>query len=74
MTEALKPVRRKTFSSYRGRNVIITIHPTWVGVRLERTRKEFMVDAVALYQFGAKIEAAKERELKAAAKKAKAKQ
>ena len=73
MTEAIKPVRRKTFASYRGRQVIVSIHPTWVGVRLAGTRKEYQVDAVALFHFGARLEADKRRNEKIAQKKALAK-
>ena len=71
MTRANKPTRRKMYSMYRGKEIVVTIHPTFVGVRLLGTRTEFTIDGVGLYQYGAKLAAAKAREERLEAKKRK---
>ena len=34
----------------RGREIVVTIHPTWLGFRLKGLRKEFQMDIEAAYQ------------------------
>lgn len=69
MTEATKPVTRSLFSTIRGRQIAVTIHPTWVSVRLKRTRQVLAVESVALYHFAARLDANRAREEQQAAKK-----
>lgn len=70
MTKADKPVTRESYSRYRGREVIVTIHPTWLSLRLKGTRKSFALDIEAAYQRAAYLEAESKRLEKRAAKKA----
>lgn len=70
MTRADKPVTRETYSRYQARPVVVSIHATYISVRLKGTQKRFTIDAVAAYQFAARLEAeARRREKRAAAKK-----
>jgi hypothetical protein len=67
MTKADKPVRRESYSCFRGRPIIVTIHPTFVTVRLKGQRTKFTVTVDQLYTLGAKtaaVAAKAEREAK----------
>lgn len=57
MTKADKPVTRESYSRIRGREVIVTVHPTWLALRLKGTRKVFSLDIEAAYCRAAKLEA-----------------
>jgi hypothetical protein len=61
MTKADKPTRRMSYSMVRGREIVVTIHPTWLGFRLKGQRKEFQMDIEAAYQRAALAEAEKLR-------------
>ncbi len=61
MTPANKPTTRLTFSRYRGREIAVTVHPTWLAFRLKGTRKSFLLDVEAGYMLAAKLEAARTR-------------
>jgi hypothetical protein len=70
MTKADKPTTRMSYSRVRGREIVVTIHPTWLGFRLKGQRKIFQMDIEAAYQRAALAEADKERaERKAAGRK-----
>jgi hypothetical protein len=72
MTKADKPVSRESYSIVRERGklreVVVTIHPTWIGLRLKGTRKVFQLDINAAYNRAAWAEAEKARAEKKAAK------
>ncbi len=71
MTKADKPTTRESYSRVRGREIIVTIHPTWLGLRLKGTRKVFQMDIEAAYYRAALAEADRIRAEKKAAKAAK---
>ncbi len=75
MTKADKPVKRETYSRVRERGrtreIVVTIHSTWLELRLKGTRKSFQLDVEAAYHAAAKIEANRTRTEKLAAKKKK---
>ena len=77
MTKADKPVTRISYTRVREqgrtREVVVTIHPTWLGLRLKGTRKVFQLDIGAAYQRAAMMEADKIRAEKKAIKLAKKK-
>lgn len=56
MTRADHPVTRLSYASYRGRNIVVTLHPTWMGLRLARTRREFQLDYGAAWSLANKLE------------------
>ena len=57
MTRADKPVTRLSYASYRGREIVITLHPTWMGLRLKGTRTTYQVEYGAAWALGAKLAA-----------------
>lgn len=61
MTKADKPITRCTYSSFRKREIVVTIHPTWIAFRLKGTRKIFQMDVEAGFCFAARKEAEKAR-------------
>ena len=61
MTRADKPTTRLTYSTYRGREIAVTIHPTWIGLRLKGTRQTLQMDVLAAYQRACMAEADKLR-------------
>lgn len=69
MTKADKPTIRQSYSTVRGREIIVTVHPTWLAFRLKGTRKVFQLDIEGAYQRAALLEAEK---LRAEKRKAKA--
>lgn len=75
MTKATKPTTRLSFSTYRGREIVVTIHPTWLEFRLKRTKQAFQMDIQAAYQRAvmAQVEKirAEKKKAKTAAKKVK---
>ena len=60
MTVCEKPVTRATLSAYRGRPLVITLHPTYLAVRIKGKRSGFVLDYQAVYECAAKL-AARER-------------
>jgi hypothetical protein len=72
MTKADKPTRRLSYSRHRGREIVVTIHPTWLEFRLKGQRKIFQMDIEAAYQRAALAEAEKLRAEKRAARKRRA--
>jgi hypothetical protein len=70
MTKADKPTTRETYSTYRGRPIVLTIHASYVSVRLKGTRQRLTVDAAAIYSLACKQAAQAARAEKLAAKKA----
>jgi len=71
VTRADKPTTRLSYSTYRGRQIAVTIHPTWIALRLKGTRQILQMDILAAYQRAALAEADRMRAEKRAAKKAK---
>ncbi len=77
MTTASKPVTRRSFSRIRSagktRDIVVTIHPTWLSFRLAGGRRTLLLDIEAAFVVAAKQEAARERaeKLKARANKEK---
>lgn len=61
MTPADKAVTRRSYSRYRGREIVVTINPTWLSFRLAGTRTSFLLDIEAGYQLACKLEAARAR-------------
>jgi cell division protein FtsB len=74
LTKADKPTTRLSYSMYRGREIAVTIHPTWLGFRLKGQRKVFQMDIEAAYQRAAQAEADKLRAERKALKLANKKQ
>lgn len=70
MTKATKPVRRETFSCFRGRPLVIEIHPTFVTIREKGRRSHYSVTFDQIFNIGARNAAAARRAEKAEAKKA----
>lgn len=73
MTKADKPTTRLTYSTYRGREIAVTIHPTWIALRLKGTRQVLQMDVLAAYQRACMAEADRKR-AERKAKKAASKQ
>jgi hypothetical protein len=48
------PVRRETAACYRGRNLIVELHPGYLTVR-EARRQPVSVDYAAVYELGLKM-------------------
>ena len=61
MTVCDKPVTRATLSRYRGRDLVITLHPTYLAVRLKGKRSGFVLDYQAIYECAAKLAAREAR-------------
>lgn len=68
MTRADRPVTRATYSKLQGREIVVTIHSTWLAFRLKGTRQTLQLDALAAYQCAAKMLANQKRAEKQAAK------
>jgi hypothetical protein len=77
MTKANKPTTRLTYSTFRegskSRQIAVTIHPTWLALRLKGRRKVFQLDIAAAYERAVMAEVEKIRADKRAAKKARRK-
>lgn len=79
MTRADKPVKRISYATVRDRGkmrqVVVTIHPTWIELRLLGTQRKFTLDIGALFDRAAMQEAlrlvAEKKKAKADAKKLK---
>lgn len=70
MTRTDKPTTRLSYSSYRGRDIAVTVHRTWIEFRLKGTRQKLSLDILGAYQRAALLEADKLRAERKAKKKA----
>lgn len=57
MTVCDRPVTRATYSNYRGRALVVTLHPTYLAVRLKGKRHGYVLDYQAVYECAAKLAA-----------------
>lgn len=57
MTEIKSPLKRETSLYYRGRALVLTLHPGFVSIKQKGLRKSFTVCYDAIYELGAKMEA-----------------
>ena len=75
MTKAIKPVTRETLSSVQERSqlrpIVITIHPTYVQIRLKGQRRAYTVTMAQLWTLGARNAAEAARIARIEARKAK---
>lgn len=77
MTRADKPVTRVSYSQVRDRgkmrDVVITIHSTWIELRLLKTKQKYTLDIGALFDRAVMAEAlakiAEKKKAKADARK-----
>lgn len=69
MTEITRPLTRRALSSYRGRQLVVTLHPTWLAIRQSGRRSAFQIDYQAVYECAAKLKAREDRAEKMKAKK-----
>lgn len=70
MTQVLKPVTRETLSRDRGRNLIVTLHPTYLEVRPKGTRRRYTLTYEACMWQAIRREVDEMRREKAKARKA----
>jgi len=72
MTDLRKVVRRRAVSAaYRGRRLVIALHPgDLIGLREERTRREYFLPVGYAYQVAVRLEVERRKRAKAEAKKA----
>jgi len=70
MTELTKPVRRRAQTIYRGRALVVTLHPTYIAIRQAGKRSGYVLDYVAVFECAAKLRA---REIRAEKMKGKKK-
>jgi hypothetical protein len=73
MTAITKPVRRETATLYRGRALIVTLHPRHLEMREARRHQSVTADLITLYEFLWKLRWMKTQAEKRAAKVAKRK-
>ena len=57
MTQCDRPVTRKTLTRYRGRQLVLTLHPTFLTVRELGKRSGYTLDYQAVYDCAAKLAA-----------------
>lgn len=69
MTDINRPVTRRALSSYRGRQLVVTLHPTWLAIRQAGRRSGYVIDYQAVYECAAKLKAREDRAEKLKAKK-----
>lgn len=74
MTTTIKPVRRETLSCFRSRPLIIELHPTWVSIRMKRSRIAYSVTIDQIWNLGARNAAEALRREREQRRKEKAKQ
>ena len=60
-SNSTSPTIRQTFSTYRGREIVVAIFATWLTLRLKGTRKSYAIDIEGAFQYAAKKEAEKAR-------------
>lgn len=61
MTVCDRPVTRATLSKYRGRPLVVTLHPTFVTIRQKGRRHSMNLDYQAIYDCAAKAEKEKKK-------------
>lgn len=67
MTELRKVVRRRGIISYRGKRLVVSLHPgDVIGFREERTRKEYTISLAGAYAYAVACEVARRKREKAA--------
>ena len=69
MTLAIKPVRRESAVTYRGRPLVVEMHPGFISIREKGRRTAVSVDLRSIYDLGWKIMARAAAAEKAAARK-----
>ncbi len=70
MTKADRPVRRETFTSNRGRPLVIELNQTFLVVREKGRRHGYTVSYSQVFNIGARNQAEATRKAKAEARKA----
>ena len=70
MTELIKPIKRKSQTIYKGRQLVLTLHPTYIAIRQSGKRSGYVLDYVAVFECAAKLRA---REIRAEKMKGKKK-
>jgi hypothetical protein len=70
MTNLTHPVRRETAANYRGRALIVELHPAYLEIRLKGTRRRVTLDYPTALEVGYKILARQQESERAAEKKA----
>ena len=68
MTALTRPVRRETAACYRGRPLIVELHPGYLVLREKRTRRAVTVDYKTALEVGYKILARHEQAERAKAR------
>jgi hypothetical protein len=63
-----KPVTRETVAEYRGKPLIVELHPGFIAIRQKRGQDSYMVAYGDLYEYAQRVEAL-ERKNSAPAKK-----
>ena len=72
MTDLTKRVKRRSFASYRGRRIVVSLLPGDVlGFREERTRREYLLSISGAYTYAVALEVERRKREKIAARKAK---
>lgn len=66
MTTTERACKRETMADVRGRAIIVTLCPTYLTVRLKKTRQEMQLEYRAVYDCAAKLLARQAREEKMA--------
>jgi hypothetical protein len=70
MTDLTKRVKRRTVSAYRGRRIVVCLHPGDVlGFREERTRREYLLSIKDAYFYSVTLEVARRRREQMVARK-----
>lgn len=57
MTRSDKPVTRVTYATHQGREIVATIHKSYLQLRLKGTKQMATLDIEAAYEFALKAEA-----------------
>lgn len=69
MTNLTKPVVRRALTVYRGRQLVVTLHPTYLAIRQAGRRSGYMLDYAAVFECAAKLRAREIRAEKGRGKK-----
>lgn len=64
-----RTVRRETATTYRGRALVVELHPGYLSIRQKGKRTPVTVDYAAVYELGWKMIARAQRAEKQAARK-----
>ena len=71
MTLLTKPVRRETDTFYRGRALMLSIHPRFLTLHEKGRRDKLVLDYATMYEFAMKLRWRQEQAEKQAARKLK---